>query len=68
MRMKKVNYWIADNKIGDEGTKSLSEMLKINTTLISLKLQCGYDERKKESKEMITELQTMRLGTKGQKQ
>ena len=29
---------MTDNQIGDEGVKSLSEMLKVNTTLISLYL------------------------------
>ena len=29
---------MTDNKIGDEGAKALSEMLKVNTTLTSLNL------------------------------
>ena len=37
------------NKIGDEGAKALSEMLKVNTTLTSLKL-CGEKERREKKK------------------
>ena len=29
---------MTDNKIGDEGAKSMSEMMKVNTTLTSLDL------------------------------
>ena len=35
------------NGIGDEGAKSMSEMLKSNTTLTSLSL-CGEEEGKTE--------------------
>ena len=31
---------MTDNKIGDEGAKAMSEMMKVNTTLTSLNL-CG---------------------------
>ena len=34
------------NGIGDEGAKSMSEMMKVNTTLTSLDLSCE-EERKK---------------------
>ena len=34
-----------DNGIGDEGAKSMSEMLKVNTTLTTLDLS-GEEERK----------------------
>ena len=34
------------NRVGVEGTKSMSEMLKVNTALTSLDLG-GEDERKK---------------------
>ena len=34
---------MTDNEIGDEGTKSMSEMLKTNTTLTSLNL--GGEEK-----------------------
>ena len=34
------------NGIGDEGAKSMSEMMKVNTTLTSLDLS-GEEERKK---------------------
>ena len=34
----KEHCWMTDNQIGDEGVKSLSEMLKVNTTLINLYL------------------------------
>ena len=39
------------NKIGDEGTKELSEMLKVNTTLTSLNLIGKKEERKEKEKE-----------------
>ena len=29
---------MTDNQIGDEGAKAMSEMLKVNTTLTTLKL------------------------------
>ena len=35
------------NKIGDEGTKALSEMLKVNTTLTSLNLTCEEEFKKR---------------------
>lgn len=39
MRKKKRNCGrLTDNEIGDEGIKTLSEMLKVNTTLTSLDL------------------------------
>ena len=38
------------NNIGYEGAKSMSEMLKVNTTLISLGLACE-EERKEKVKE-----------------
>ena len=41
---------MTDNKIGDEGTKSMSEMLKLNTTLTSLNLGC-----EKEGKDGVKE-------------
>ena len=31
---------MTDNHIGDKGSKAMSEMLKVNTTLISLSLCC----------------------------
>ena len=34
------------NEIGDEGVKSLSEMMKVNTTLTSLNLSCEEERRK----------------------
>ena len=36
---------IKDNVIGDEGAKTMAEMLKVNTTLTSLNLN-GKGERK----------------------
>ena len=44
--------WIG-NKIGDEGAKTISESLKINTSLTSLNLRCDEkirNEKKKEKK------------------
>ena len=40
---------MTDNKIGDEGAKSMSEMIRVNTTLTSLNL-CGEEERKGKGK------------------
>ena len=37
---------MTDNKIGTEGAKSMSEMLKVNTTLTSLDLSCEEERRK----------------------
>ena len=38
------------NKIGDEGAKALSEMLKVNATLTELNLHC-QEKKKKQEKE-----------------
>ena len=35
---------MTENKIGDEGAKALSEMLRVNTTLKSFNLGCEKDE------------------------
>ena len=35
----------ADNKIGDEGTRALSETLKVNTTLQTLNLECVQQQQ-----------------------
>ena len=40
------------NKIGDEGAKSLSEMLKVNTTLTKLNLWGEEEGKGKEKQEM----------------
>ena len=40
--------------IGDEGAKSMSEMLKVNTTLTTLNLG-GKEERKRERKREMNE-------------
>ena len=37
---------MTDNGIRDEGTKAISEMLRVNTTLTSLNLRCE-EERKR---------------------
>ena len=44
---------MTDNPIGAEGTKSMGEMLKVNTTLTELDLSCegGIKENRKERKE-----------------
>ena len=44
---------MTDNGIGDEGAKSMSEMLKVNTTLTELDLSC--EERKKREREEMSE-------------
>ena len=44
---------MTDNRIGDVGAWSLSEMMKVNTTLKSLSLSCekeGKKEKRKKSK------------------
>ena len=41
---------MTDNKIGVEGAKTMSEMLKVNTTLSSLNLGCEEEERKEKRK------------------
>ena len=40
-----------DNEIRDEGAVGLSEMLKVNSTLTSLDLKCGFDLRNERSSE-----------------
>ena len=40
---------MTDNRIGNEGVKSMSEMLKVNTTLKSLDLS-GEEELRKEKR------------------
>ena len=40
---------MTDNRIGDEGAKTMSEMLKVNTTLTELNLEC--EEERKERRE-----------------
>ena len=37
-----------DNEIRDEGAKSISEMLKVNTTLASLNLRSEDEEKEKD--------------------
>ena len=44
---------ITDNGIGNEGTKAMSEMLQVNTTLTLLDLGCESEERKEKEKEEI---------------
>ena len=39
------------NKIGDEGAKAMSEMLKVNTTLTTLNLGCEEERKEREEKE-----------------
>ena len=36
---------MTDNDVRDEGAKALSEMLKVNTTLTSLNLNCEDEKR-----------------------
>ena len=38
------------NKIGDEGAKAVSEMLKVNTTLKTLKLGCEEEKEKRKKR------------------
>ena len=47
---------MTDNAIRDEGAKSMSEMLKMNTTLISLNLESEEEGMtKKRVKEMMSD-------------
>ena len=39
------------NRIGDEGAKAMSEMLKVNSTLTELDLGCEEERKEKEEKE-----------------
>ena len=39
------------NRIGVEGAKAMSEMLKVNTTLTTLNLSCEEERKEKEEKE-----------------
>ena len=41
---------MTDNVIGDEGAKSMSEVLKVNTTLTWLYLACGEERKEKDEK------------------
>ena len=41
---------MADNWIGDEGTKAVSEMLKVNTTLTSLNLRREEGKKRKKKR------------------
>ena len=41
---------MTDNEIGVEGARTMSEMLKVNTTLTTLDL-AGEEERKRERRE-----------------
>ena len=52
---------MTDNSIGVEGAKSMSEMLKSNTTLTSLQLASKKWEMEREKKEMMGEWQVIRL-------
>ena len=46
---------MAGNEIGGGGAKSLSEMLKVNTTLTSLNLRGNEKKFNKETKETMNE-------------
>ena len=42
---------MTDNGIGDEGAKSMSSMLKVNSTLTSLNLRSEEERKEKRKKE-----------------
>ena len=46
MEMEMNDSWMAGDEVGDDGAKSISEMLRVNTTLTSLDLD-GKDEKDK---------------------
>ena len=48
-KWKEVKEWI-DNQIGNEGAKTISESLKINTSLTSLNLDCDDKIRNEKEK------------------
>ena len=39
------------NGIGDEGAKAMSEMMKVNSTLTELNLECEKERKEREEKE-----------------
>ena len=61
---------MADNDIGDEGAKSICQILRVNNTLTALDLGCVEDLKKKgkikKPRKNIIDLQTMGLGLKSQ--
>ena len=57
---------MTDNHMRDEGAKSMSEMLKVNSTLTSLNLRCEEEKERKKKKETNNECQGMILGKKEQ--
>ena len=57
------------NEISDEGTKALSDALKVNTTVTSLNLKCEEERKRKEKNiGIMIEWQGMKLELKEQKQ
>ena len=44
---------MTDNGIGDEGANTLSEMLKVNTTLTSLDLTCEKEQRREKREKRV---------------
>ena len=38
------------NRIGDEGAKTLSKMMKVNATLASLDLRCDKERKRKKER------------------
>lgn len=54
IKRKKEEEWMTDNEIGIEGSKAMSEMLRVNKTLATLNLSSeeeGKQENKKRKKE-----------------
>ena len=45
---------MTDNQIGDDGVKSLSEMLKLNTTLTNLSLDSEWEKKRNTKKNGLT--------------
>ena len=41
---------MTDNGIGEEGAETMSEMLKVNSTLTSLNLSCDEERKLKEKR------------------
>ena len=59
---------MTDNRIGAEGAKAMSEMLKVNNTLTELNLESEEERKEREEKEKKEERMTVNwIGDAGKK-
>ena len=65
---KEMNCWLTANGIGVDGVKTMSEVLKANTTLTSLVLLCKEEEKTERKLNVMNEHQAMRSEQKVQRQ